>query len=319
MNLIVLSRTLLGVGAAATALAACGQAAAPHVSAMDPALREAARSQTWMLPEAKHEDLLYVSGLIGKDAVVFVFSYPAGKEVGRLDVFAAQLCSDPNGHVFMTQPSSTRSSSTIVEYAHGGTKPIATLHDPYIGVGGCSVDPADGDLAVTNNGGNGTVLIYPHAKDAKLKVYGLPFQTQYCGYDKASNLFTIGHTSAIAFAELPKNARSFKEIKLEKPINQPMGVQWDGRNITLGQGTNPQKGNNGLIRRYMIRGLDANWVGDVRVDSTAVGFAIMGSSLIVSTTANQVDFFNYPRGGQPTAQLSVTSPGGVTVSVAPKG
>ena len=67
--------------------------------------------------------LLYVSDIGAED--VDVFSYPGGKQVGKLTGFSepAGLCTDRKGDVFVVDSGSDR----ILEYAHGGTSPIATL------------------------------------------------------------------------------------------------------------------------------------------------------------------------------------------------
>ena len=53
-----------------------------------------------MAPEAKSEDLLYISDYYG----VHVFSYPKGLHVGDIYGFAspAGLCSNKKGDVFVT-------------------------------------------------------------------------------------------------------------------------------------------------------------------------------------------------------------------------
>ncbi len=108
------------------------------------------------VPAARNIDLLYVS----KYDDVDVFSYPAGKRVGTLTGFQSPggLCVDKAGDVFVTN----FGASNIVEYAHGGTKPIATLSDPYQEPDDCSVDPTTGNLAVANIGGS--VSIYEGAR-----------------------------------------------------------------------------------------------------------------------------------------------------------
>ena len=97
-----------------------------------------------MLPEAKSEDLIYT----GREPI-YVLSFPALKLVGTIDTRAGLgMCSNKNGDVFMTYP-----PGTIVEYAHGGTQPIATLYLPgFYETWGCGVDPTSGDLAVALGG-----------------------------------------------------------------------------------------------------------------------------------------------------------------------
>jgi hypothetical protein len=86
------------------------------------------RGGSWMLPKAKHTDLLYAADAHGG---VFVFTYPNGKKVETLAYLytLGGICSDTKGNVFV--PALVGSSaSTIYEFAHGGTSPIATLSDP---------------------------------------------------------------------------------------------------------------------------------------------------------------------------------------------
>ena len=115
---------------------------------------EAGRS--WMSPIAKRVPLLYVS--VWDTGVVYVYSYPKakllGKLVGILDT-PSGMCSDSKGNVWITN----FHGEGITEYAHGGTKPIATLSDPGTDPNGCSVDPLTGNLAVT---GFLRVLTGPH-------------------------------------------------------------------------------------------------------------------------------------------------------------
>jgi DNA-binding beta-propeller fold protein YncE len=95
-----------------------------------------------MLPEAKSEDLLYVTSFVS--SYVFVFSYPEGKLVGTLGGFsyaASGECSDNQGDVFII------GVQDVVKYAHGGSNPIATLKSVNY-PNGCAIDPVTGNLAV---------------------------------------------------------------------------------------------------------------------------------------------------------------------------
>jgi hypothetical protein len=80
----------------------------------------ASRGASWTMPEAKTEDLLYISNAY----TVTVYSYPKGKLVGTLRHFLRPLgeCSDQTGDVFIAN-----GAGQIFEYAHGGKKPFATL------------------------------------------------------------------------------------------------------------------------------------------------------------------------------------------------
>ena len=62
-------------------------------------------------------------------------------------------CVDKAGDVFVADFGGNTGTPAILEYAHGGTKPIATLSDPGYYPESCSIDPTTGNLAVTNDGG----------------------------------------------------------------------------------------------------------------------------------------------------------------------
>ena len=130
------------VGVAVAMLSGCGGSQPPiGASGAMPQSRaiatHAVRSGSWMLPEAKSEDLLYATGgCLG----ICVFSYPRGKIIGSLATIGQSVCADGSGNVFITQ------NQHVIEYAHGGTSPIATLTLPGLDGWGCSVDPTTGNL-----------------------------------------------------------------------------------------------------------------------------------------------------------------------------
>src|SRR5580700_10082829 len=149
MKRLSLGRYALSMGAAAAILAGCGGSqppigapgAMPQTSTI---ATHADRSGSWMLPEAKREDLLYISDVYG----VHVFSYPKGTHVGDLTGVASPqgLCTDREGNVFVTD----LTVGYVYKYAHGGTRPIKVLYDIYVDFGpiDCSVDHVTGNLAV---------------------------------------------------------------------------------------------------------------------------------------------------------------------------
>jgi hypothetical protein len=142
------------------------------------------RAGSWMAPEAKGQDLLYVSDTSYGLGVVYVYSYPGGKLKGELSGVspADGLCSDAKGNVFV--PAGT----SIAEYPHGGTQPIAVLNDPFGGADYCAVDRTTGNLAVSP-----TVVVYAHAK-GKGKAYpgGNEYGNRSCTYDDKGDLFVNG-------------------------------------------------------------------------------------------------------------------------------
>src|SRR5579863_882459 len=135
--------------------------------------------RSWMLPEAKSEDLLYASDNTGSK--VWVFSYPKGKLVGTLTGFYAPMgaCVDTAGNVWIVN----WKPAEVIEYAHGGTTRRATLPaggSPF----GCAIDPRTGNLAVVNYlyGGNVKILVFPSAQYPPTSYSASDFGAlEYCG------------------------------------------------------------------------------------------------------------------------------------------
>jgi hypothetical protein len=202
--------------------------------------------------DAKSGELLYVTDGAGS---VFVLTYPAGNLVQTLSVIAAGMCSDSKGNVFMTQPSAF--SSTIFEYAHSGTQPIKILNEPDGGAWGCAVDPATDNLAVANNV-FATAAVFTNASGTPT-IYPMSIQPRYVAYDDKSNLFAFGFDGYATLAELSDKAGTFQLVRYQKHEFAPMGVQWDGKHLALGEGTNVN--NCGLIRRYTITNFHGKWNG----------------------------------------------------------
>ncbi|HEU5479584.1 MAG TPA: hypothetical protein VFU90_07100, partial [Candidatus Tumulicola sp.] len=183
--------------------------------------------RSWMDPSAVTSDLLYVSDTDTSE--VYVFSYPQGKPKGALTGFTdpAGVCVDAHGNVFVTNTG----GFNVLEYAHGGTTPIATLKDAGYFPVGCSVDPKTGNLAVTNfatsSSTQGNVVIYKGAKGRPTGFYTNPNMSEMllCGYDASGNLFVDGTTasSAAKFAELPSGKTKLVLLTLNQSIASPGG------------------------------------------------------------------------------------------------
>ena len=101
-----------------------------------------------MDPMAASGQRLYVSN--NALGTVNAYTYPEGRLVGTLTGFISPFgeCTDAAGDVFIVAYSdSSKKSSTIYEYAHGGTAPIATLSDPTVAFG-CAIDPRPATLRI---------------------------------------------------------------------------------------------------------------------------------------------------------------------------
>lgn len=253
------------------------------------------------------QDLLYVS-VGGYANSVDVFTYPQGESVGVLTTPSESqgLCADQKGNVYVTSFFNTSSyaEGDIFVYAHGGSNPARVLHDGTARPMGCSVDPGTGNLAVTNycsitSCKNGNVAIFAQAKGTPKEYKDSTFVYYfYCGYDDKGNLFVDGYGNRYGefrFAELPKGGTKFTNVSLTAKITEPGGVQWDGKNMTVGD----QKGH-----VYRIAGTSGKVVGTTTLrgsgKNASVGIAqywIEGTTLVGPGTI--VGFWHYPQGGSP--------------------
>jgi hypothetical protein len=283
-----------------------------------------ARSGSWMLPEAKGEDLLYVAGL----GSVIVYSYPKGKRVGTLKGFyrPEAECADSAGDVFITD-------GALVEYRHGGKKPVQTFTQSGYAAGACASDPTTGDLAVTWAKYSypryvGYVAVYHHASGSP-KLYSMSgFVEFYCGYDHKSNLFCDGLNYNIGspLVELLKGGKSLRIVRLNQSIGWGYSVQWDGKYLTV-QDVSVNK-----VYRFAISGSTGTLRGTVDLPLVApqynlgptwiIGDKILGACIdnLNYQPIGQVLYYAYPKGGSAIKIITVgddTAPDGVTVSVAP--
>jgi hypothetical protein len=288
---------MLGGLAAVAVLAACSANAGAGLPASASVSVEARGS--WMAPEAKSDDLLYVSDRGTKD--VYVYSYPQRVLVGTLTGFdwPSGECTDRAGDVFIAN----WSAANVLEYAHAGTTPIATLSDPNQTADSCSIDPTTGDLAVANiynsNGsGLGSISIYKQAQ-------GMPrtysdfymYFMWFCGYDDKGNLFVDGFNNGgtFQFAELPKGRNKFKNITLDYPIYTPGGIAWDGKYVTV-----EDQGFGDGSEIYQTTGASGKVVNATPLSGSCdvVQFTIVGGKVIGPDYCNNdVGFWKYPVGG----------------------
>jgi hypothetical protein len=274
------------------------------------------RGRSWMAPDAKTNDLLYISSFLNGD--VYVYSYPHDRLKGMLTGFSSPAgeCVDKSGDVFIT------SKSGILEYAHGGTKPIATLNDAGLAQG-CSVDPKTGNLAVTNysttSSKRGNVAIYKDAKGSPTyRTDSNIYHEEFCGYDNAGNLFVDGQdisSGGLRLSEIPSGKTFFKNITLNQTFTGAGGVQWDGKHLAIGNNTEGA----GTIYQFAINGEKGTKVGSTPLNGSggAEQFWIEQANVIVPEPfTNDVGIWAYPAGG--SAKKTITGgfdfPEGATVS-----
>jgi DNA-binding beta-propeller fold protein YncE len=259
--------------------------------------------------DATKGSLLYVSDTATND--VYFYTYPRGKFVGALTGFdyPQGLCADSRGDVFIDDAN----AHEILEYAHGGQTPIATLLDGTRDPEGCSVDPTTGNLAVTDNG-PGSVAIYRNAR-GKPKHYHEPNQyyhlSQYffCGYDDAGNLFVDGvnysSSPTFKFAELPKGGKRLVNLVLDQSIGWPGGVQWDGRYLAVGDA------NSGIVYQFRISKKHGTLEGTTPLEgSSGVNQFWIAGPRIIGPNANGINvmLWKYPVGGSPIRVIANPRP-----------
>jgi len=263
-------------------------------------------------------DLLYVA----EGSHVLVFSYPEAKRVGELSLSGDGLCSDTSGDVFVTE------NPGVVEYAHGGKKPINALSAR--GAFSCSWDPSTGNLAVVElpysiaifRGAKGTSQIYTDSNFLHFN---------YCAYDDKGNLFVTGEPQGpynYTLAELDTASGTFKTITLNRRVEFLDDLQWDGKYIAIDDFYYT-----GTIYRVQVSGSSGTIEGTTSLgDAQFFGFwtwlqdgTLISPIYTGSHFDKQIDFWSYPAGGTPTKELPRTdfkAPGpirGITVSVAPTG
>ena len=290
---------------------------------------DADSGKSWREPEAKSDDLLYIAaGPV--NGAVYVYTYPKGRFVGTLTGFLEPFgeCADSKGDVFVVAyANASMNSSTIYEYAHGGTTPIATLSDPNVAFG-CAVDPTTGNLAASGGG----VAIYQHAM-GNPTMYSSNFAFHYCGYDDKGNLYLSAasdrYGNQAQLIRLASGSSEFEQINLNEKLyayNLWPSVQWDGKHMAVSSSPyhNPL-----LIYRLRISGSSATVVGSTKMSSSKNHYDgqtwIQGDTVIGTGNAKRgyvtAFLWRYPAGG--TARREIKEVGevrgpyvsGVTVSV----
>lgn len=347
MNRWFCSRAL-GAIIAIAALTACNASnAQPPLLGSGAQMRATVRS-SWMAPGTSSQDLMYVTHDYATN--VSVYSYPQGKLVGTLanPDNAIGDCVDASGNVFIVNfDTPSLGPGDVVEYAHGGTSPIATLTYPNAYLYSCASDPTTGNLAVTDNEqtqGKGGVLIYPNGSGTPTK-YRDPGMADYsyCTFDNHGNLFVDGANISTGSGyyrldELPKGKKNFNTISLSKRLATKLilgAVQWDGTYLVIGYLATAFDGRwHNHIYRLRITGKSAKIVNQIDLKGAHVvndvQFWIQGSTILMpygSRAGAGIDLgpgetklglWTYPQGQRTSFIRDREGPWGVTVSLAAK-
>jgi hypothetical protein len=297
------------------------------------ALGRAAKAvaKSWMSPDARAHDLLYVSDSSTYD--VYAYSYPKLRPVGTLtdQNNPAGLCTDSKGNVFVTQ----LYGHQIVEYRHGGTTPVRTLSDPGYEPGACSVNPSTGDLAVANVVSDeftqGNLVVYSKG-EGRIATYSPPggasggwFSVNDAGYAPGypgGNLYFAGTCNgAFCAGVVPNGSSTAENVTLNARPQSPGTVQSDGVYITFADQTD------GTIYAYTFSGTNGTEVhsttlsGSSDVDGSWILWIAYKKhkNITVRVAAPQqnsgdVLLYGYWEGGYPRTLTGATQPFGATYS-----
>lgn len=342
MKRLELSRYALAIGAASVLLAGCGalplsssngqeETQPPGAMPQSRAIaRQTYRGGSWMLPEAKRENLLYVGGYnvqTTNSGFVDVFDYDTRKLVGTLTGFAipSHQCVDRHGNLYITD----FGAGSTLEYAHGGTKPLHVLKSPTYPVG-CSIDPATGHIAIANTYSQeysySSLSVYRRVKGSPADYKTLYVEgMEDCAFDDRGDILTTGwrgyYEYKSAFAMLRAHRKALRKFKAKTVnVDVPNGLQWDGSYFAI-------TGSNEIVQ-FTVSDGGGTIEGRISLaNSGSIGASWIVSSLnsVVVTNNSRssgvtVNYYSYPSGGAPTAKIafpSYLSLGGISVSLAP--
>lgn len=260
---------------------------------------------TAMTPSVAHHGtstsgaLIYATGGCGGICVV---SYPKGQIVASISASRVGVpCSDNAGNVFV--PNETQ----VLEYAHGGTTPIATLTLSKTPVNSynCAVDPTTNDLAVTYLSSTSTFVAVFSNESGSPIVYFPKIDAFFCGYDDAGNLFVDGYynSNVPTLSELRYGQSTFIRLSTSGLLGSAGQVQWDGSYLTL-----ENIGDQNIattISRLSISGYSATVVSTAPLNGntnrTTLSWIYGGNVLlpysIRAGRVNRIGIWPYPHGG----------------------
>jgi hypothetical protein len=272
-----------------------------------------ARSATpgsWMDETAKGQRLLYVSD-DSKDAV-FVYGASSNKLVGKHAIEEPLgECVDKANNVWIID------NEGLVEYAHGGTKPIGSIdmYDFYAGgfnAYSCAVDPTTGNIAVSivnRYQGNdaGLILICTSTAECSLNEQRARAYVYFVSYDKKGDLYADGvsrDSGAFWMVKQPKGG-SFATFTIRGATITTPGalVNADGV-FSVGGGSSS---GNSTIYQVSPNG-KVNGTTLLSGANDCHQFTIQGNPKLQRLTCPNLDGksvtkYNYPAGGAPVATI----------------
>jgi hypothetical protein len=281
-------------------------------------VRNLNRGKSWMLPDAGHKWLLYVSD--GNAGAIDVYDYTnLTKLYGQITglSFPYGQCIDGSGNVYVVD----NGTAAIYEYAHAGTTPIATAQDKYGYPTGCSVNQKTGDVAVANfdslASGAGGVVVFAGGLSGHQTNYAGPnlYRGFPPGYDPSGNLFVqaTDQSGYANFEELPAGKKAFKILN-GLTVGFPGSVAWDGFYLAATD-QNYQSNYTTMIHRITVSGSKVTIVRSTDLTDTCYPYRnwmvaiqpfVTGTAKKLNVVAagnlncpNRQSYFNYTSGGNP--------------------
>jgi DNA-binding beta-propeller fold protein YncE len=307
---VALNSCAITLSIASALLAACGGSqppiGVPGAMPQSPSIAtHAARGGSWVAPEASGTDLVYTVDNIANQ--VDIYSYPVGTLYGTLTGFNSPVgaCIDKAQNVWIVN----QGPAEVIEYAHGGNSPIATLRVPGDWPYGCAVDPTTGNLAVTYN--NNNIAIFQNAKGSPTTYVDSSMSwMHYCGYDATANLFLVGDDNYANRRLVELSGNSFTTIALPVNIQDTGAVQWDGQYVAVEAYNWPGEHKPIKIYGLKISGRQATLESTVQLATRLERreyfpqFWIFSKTIVeAANNGRQLNFWHYPAGGRPEKQI----------------
>lgn len=192
------------------------------------------RRTSWVSSDVKNERRLMFASDSGLEEVD-LYSLPSMKLKGQLTGFnyPQGLCSDTHGNVYVTDTNNT----VVDEYSHAGVL-LAGYPDNYGLPVGCAVDPATGNLAVTdivNDGsGPGEVQVFSSpSSQPQILVNPNQYFYYFVGYGSGSVLWVSGRDASGVYMLSRCGTTTCSAIDLTGgTLYFPGAVQWDNNQRT---------------------------------------------------------------------------------------
>jgi hypothetical protein len=328
----------LGQNAAPTARDTSAAALAFSMRGALPVRRRVAPKRAWLSSAAKKSAaLLYVADNGYYPGVVDLYDYKSGTLLGQsAGIGAGGMCSDEDGNAYVTD----FVSGAVYEIQHGTTTVIGSWYTNGEPIG-CSVNPRNGDLAITNfydfgsPSSTGSVEVYAAGGQSATTYYG-PGYDWPAGYDKHGNLFVAasyaGQCTSPCLAELAAGGAWSVLNVSGAQIYFPAAVEWDGKYLGVGDQEVNGTYNFGIYRMSLHKGR-ATVVGTVLPASGCGGYldlvqwayyARKPSDLPVKHASQMagpsgcgsggsVSKWSYPAGANPIGSIGSGGAGGLTI------